>query len=172
MEEFVAEINHRQEIISREVWNKYPMLDKKSLPKQVRKRWINWVNHVPVFGFNSGKYDLTLVKEYFVKTLSNMNNMTVPKKDNSYIFLTTPRFKFLDVKIYLSPGLGYDGQCKANGCTVSKLVFPYEWLDNFNKLSHVGTVEYENFYSKLKSGFTSLQMNTPSFFENSIPEDA
>ena len=62
-----------------------------------------------------------------------MNDMTVAKKDNSYMFLTTPRFKILDVKIYLAPGLSYDGWCK---------------------LSHVGSVGCENFYPKLKGRFT------------------
>ena len=91
------------------------MIDEESLPKQGRERWINWVNQVPVFGFNSGKCDVNLVKGYFVKTLSDMNDVTVAKKDNSYMFLMTSRFKLLDVKNYLAPGLSYDGKCKANG---------------------------------------------------------
>ena len=80
--------------------------------------------------------------------------MTVPKEDNSYMFLMTPRFKFLDVKNYLSLGLSYDGWCKANGCAMEKLAFPYEWLDDYDKISHIGPVEYKNFYSKLMGGFT------------------
>ena len=55
IKDFVAELNCRQEIISREVWNRYPMVDEESLPEQVRKRWISWINQVPMFGFNSGK---------------------------------------------------------------------------------------------------------------------
>ena len=127
---------------------------------------MNWVNQVPVFEFNSGKYDLNLVKEYFVRTLSNMNNVTVAKKDNSYMFLMTPMFKFLDIKNYLAPGLSYDGWRKANGCAVSKIVFPYEWLDDYNKLSHVGPVKYTNFFSKLKGGFTI----TPSEYNEFVRE--
>ena len=92
--------------------------------------------------------------EHFVKTLSNMNDVTVAKKDNSYMFLTTPSFKFLDAKNYFVPELSYDGWCKANECEVQKLVFPYEWLNDYDKLQHVGPVMYENFYSKLKGGFT------------------
>ena len=42
---------------------------------------MNWVNQVPAFGFNSGKYDVKLVKEHFIKILSNMNDMTVITKD-------------------------------------------------------------------------------------------
>ena len=66
-------------------------MDESSLPK-VRERWIKWVNQVPVFGFNSEKYDLNLVKEYFIKTPSDMTDITVAKKDNSYMFLTTSMF--------------------------------------------------------------------------------
>ena len=51
------------------------------------------------------------------------------------------------IKNYLAPRLTYDGWCEANGCEVQKLIFLYEWLDDYNKLSHVGPVEYENFYS-------------------------
>ena len=153
IEEFVAELISRQGIILRQVWNNHPMVDEESLPKRVQKRWINWVNQVLVFGVNSRKYDLNLVREYFVRTLSNMNDVTVVKKDNSYMFLTTPIFKFLDVTNYLAPGLSYDGWCKVDGCAMEKLAFPYEWLDDYEKLSHVRPVEYENFYSKLKAGF-------------------
>ena len=37
------------------------------------------------------------------------------------------------------------------GCRLQKLMFPYEWLDSYEKLSNVGPVSYEDFYSNLKS---------------------
>ena len=130
------------------------MVDESSLPGQVVQRWTNWVSQDLVFGFNSGKYDLNLIKEHFVKNLSDVNDVTVMKKDNSYMFLATSKFKILDVKNYLAPGLSYDGWCEANACEVQML---YKWLDDYNKLSHVGSVEYDNFYSELKGGFTITQ---------------
>ena len=123
IKEFVEELTHRREIILREVWDKYLMIDESSLPKQVQERWMNWINQVPVLGFNGGKFDLNLVKEHFIKTLSNTNDVAVAMKDNSYMFLMTPSFNFLDVKNYLAPRLSYDGWCTANECAVSKLVF-------------------------------------------------
>ena len=33
-------------------------------------------------------------------------------------------------------------------------MFPYEWLDSYEKLSHVGRVSYEDFYSSLKPTIT------------------
>ena len=37
------------------------------LPGKVKEQWRQLVNQVPVIGFKSGKYDLNMVKEYFVK---------------------------------------------------------------------------------------------------------
>ena len=34
-------------------------------------------------------------------------------------------------------------------------MFPYKWLDNYEELSHVGPVSYEDIYSSLKSTITS-----------------
>ena len=127
------------------------------LPGEVQKQWRQWVNQVPVIGFNSGKYDLNMVKEYFVKKISYNKeeecneDMFAAKKENDYMFLTTSKFKFLDVKNYIGPVLSYDAWCTSMGCRLQKLVFPYEWLDSHEKLSHVGPVSYEDFYSNLKS---------------------
>ena len=40
------------------------------------------------------------------------------------------------------------------GCRLQKLMLPYEWLDSYEKLSHVGPVNYEEFYSSLKPTIT------------------
>ena len=150
IEEFMEEVSHRQELIAEEVWHLYPMQDVESIPKSVCEKWTTWVDQVPVLGFNSGKYDINMIKGYFVRTLSKPADVTVAKKDNSYMFLMTPKFKFLDVHNYLAPGLDYDGWCRANGCRLEKLKFPYEWLHSYEKLSHVGSVPHEAFYLHLK----------------------
>ena len=127
---------------------------------EVQKQWRQWVNQVPVIGFNSGKYDLNMVKEYFVKRISYNkkdkcnDDVFAAKKENDCMFLTTSNFKFLDVKNYIDPGLSYDAWCKSMGCRLQKLMFPYEWLDGYKKLNHVGPVSYENFYSSLRPTIT------------------
>ena len=157
IQEFLEEIQRRQELISKEVWRLYPMRDEGSIPKSVRERWTEWVEQVPVLGFNSGRYDINMIKEYFVRSLSDISNVTVAKKDNSYMFLMTPKLKFLDVRNYLAPGLSYAGWCKANGCALEKLFFPYEWLDSYEKLNHLGPVPKEAFYSSLKGELSSQE---------------
>ena len=50
------------------------------------------------------------MKKYFVKEISyNKDNkcnedVFAAKKENNYMFLTTSKFKFLDVKNYIGPG--------------------------------------------------------------------
>ena len=139
------------------------MIDEESIPEGVPKQWEQWCNQVPVLGFNSGKYNINTIKEYFVKHLTEQEGeISVAKKENSYMFLTTSKFKFLDVLSYLTPGLSFDEWSKANNCAVQKLIFLYEWLDSYEKLYHIGPVQYEDFYSSLQKKITI----TPQEYEN------
>ena len=87
-------------------------------------------NQIPVIGFNSSRYDINMVKAYFVKEISNNKDdecnadLFVEKKENDYKFLTTSKFKFLDVKNYTGPGLSYDAWFRSIGCRLEKLMFP------------------------------------------------
>ena len=176
---FMQDLMERQGKIAEEVNSLYPLpesgeIDESDesdkvtkaeahLPKKVRNLWKTWVNQVPVFGFNSGRYDINMIKEYFAKNLAEISNVNVAKKENSYMFLSTPNFKFLDIKSYLAPGLSYAAWCRAYGTKLQKLVFPYEWFDSFNKLNHKGPVKYEDFFSSLKGGITISQEEYKNF---------
>ena len=178
---FMQDLMERQEKIAKEVNSLYPFPEsgeinesdesenlikaETHLPKKVRNLWKTWVNQVPVFGFNSGRYDINMIKEYFVKNLTRISDVNVSKKENSYMFLSTPKFKFLDIKSYLAPGLSYAAWCRAYGTEPQKLVFPYEWFDSFDKLNHKGPVKYEDFFSSLKGGITISQEEYQNFCE-------
>ena len=113
-----------------------------------------------MISFNSGKDDLNMMKVCFVKNISYNKedecneDVFAVKKENDYMFLTTSKFKFLDVKNYIGPGLSYDSWCKSMGCRLRKSMFTYKWLDGYEKFSHVGPVSYEDFYSNIKSTIT------------------
>ena len=85
-----------------------------------------------MIGFNSGKFDINMVKEYFVKKISYNKKdecnkeVFAAKKENYHMFLTTSKLKFLDVKNYIGPGLSYDAWCKSMGCRLQKVMFPCE----------------------------------------------
>ena len=163
---FMEELKKRQIKIAQMVESLYPQPESDDDDGEEKKEnpiWRNWVNQVPVFGFNSGRYDLNMIKEYFVKNLAIISDVNVAKKENSYMFLSTSNFKFLDIKNYLAPGLSYDAWCRAYGCELQKLAFPYEWFDSFEKLNHKGSVKYEEFYSSLKGGITISQEEYQNF---------
>ena len=35
----------------------------------MKEQWRHWANQVAVLGFNSGKYDINMLTEYFVKEI-------------------------------------------------------------------------------------------------------
>ena len=163
---FMVDLQERQIKIAQVVESLYPQPESDEDEEEDEKEnpiWRNWVNQVPVFGFNSGRYDINMIKEYFVGDLAIISDVNVAKKENSYMFLSTPNFKFLDIKSYLAPGLSYDAWCRAYGCELQNLAFPYEWFDSFDKLNHKGPVKYEEFYSSLKGGITISQEEYPNF---------
>ena len=170
---FVEDLKERQRKIAEEVNSLYPLPESDEsdesdeaeahLPDKVRNLWVTWVNQVPVFGFNSGSYDINMIKEYFAKDIAEISDVNVAKKGNSYMFLSLKNFKFLDIKNYLAPGLSYDAWCRAYGCELQKLAFAYEWFDSFDKLNHEGPVKYEEFYSSLKGGITISQEEYQNF---------
>ena len=59
--------------------------------------------------------------------------------------------------------MSYDAWCRAYGCELQKLAFPYEWFDSFDKLNHKGPVKYEDFFSSLKGGITISQEEYQNF---------
>ena len=135
-----------------EVNRMYPRPDDfDMLSESAQKACSELVNQVAVIGFNSGNYDINMIKQYFVERIAEDINekIKVAKKDNNYIFLTTPKFKFLDIKNFLAPGMSYAKWCKFLECKLEKLVFSYEWLTGYCKLSHVGPVARKHFYSSL-----------------------
>ena len=92
--------------------------DFEMLSERDQEAWGEWVDQVAVIGFNSGKYDLNMIRQYFVERIAeNVNGkLKLAKKDNNYMFLNTPRFKFLDIKNFLAPGMSYEKWCKSLEC--------------------------------------------------------
>ena len=102
-------------------------------------------------GFNSGRYDLNMLKVCLIKTLKKIEDIKfVIRKNRGFPCIFTPRFKWLDIANYLAPGFSYDRYLKAYGCTMTKGVFPYEWMDSLDKLQHRSLPPYDAFYSALK----------------------
>ncbi|XP_078356057.1 uncharacterized protein LOC144640871 [Oculina patagonica] len=161
---FMEELERRGKNIRTQVRAEFMPKDVGLLPKAQRQKIEEWCNQVPVVGFNSGSYDLNLIKNYFVGRLADTTGkVRVAKNCNKIMFLLTPSFRFLDIINYLGPGTSYEKWVKAYGSEAQKSWFPYEWFDTPEKLDYPGLPDYfichqpgsacQPWYSKLKNSF-------------------
>ena len=126
---------------------------KKSHPLYaVKLKYEHWMTQIPVIGFNSGKYDINMVKPHLVKVMMKMDAIKfVVKKSNSFMCLQTEQLNFVDIRNYLAPGFDYATYLKAYKCSVMKGFFPYEWMNNLDKLNIETLPRHEDFISTLKN---------------------
>ena len=104
-----------------------------------------------MLGFNSAKYDINLIKMVLAKTLKlhETNDYFVVKKNNQYMCVANPEFRFLDISNYLASGYSYAKILKAYQTEEFKFYFPYEWFDDERKLEATSLPPPEAFYSML-----------------------
>ena len=72
----------------------------------IRKKFEIYLCQLPVVGFNSGKYDINLIKREIMLFISEnyKDNEILTIKKNSYISISTPHLKFLVISNFLAPG--------------------------------------------------------------------
>ena len=117
---------------------------------------------VPVLGFNSGRYDINLIKKDLFAVIGP-SNVDMVIKNPSYMCISTDRIKILDISNYLAAGTNYDsftssylGGCKCLNkvcctCGLTKGHFCYEYITSFDKLNESVLPPKEAFDSKLKN---------------------
>ena len=115
---------------------------------------LGWLHQLPVIGIYSGKYDLNVIKQFFVPYLlkpskqddnddgndeeeENDDDYDEPrfviKRQNTCMCFSTRKLKCLDIINFLAPGYSYDKYLKAYGCELQKGHFPYEYMDGIGK---------------------------------------
>ena len=131
---FYQSLERRHAAIVAVVAERYFPPDPEGIPTTQGNLIMNWINQVPVVGFNSGHYDLKLIPKYFVPVMTQDRGIFAAEKNGRIMFINTPKFKFLDVMNYLAPGITYDKWVKTYGATLAKSWLPYEWFDSPDKL--------------------------------------
>ena len=112
----------------------------------------SWLRQLPVIGFNSGHYDLNVIKKFFIPYMVKNNDIQfVIKRQNTFMCFSTPKLKFCDIVNYLAPGFSYDKYLKAYGCELQKGHFPYEYMDGVGKLDDRAIPPQAAFFSQLKN---------------------
>ena len=89
-----------------------------------------YCNILPVFGFNSAKYDLNLIKSYLLPILVNERDIepTVIKKANQFILFELGDIQLMDIMNFLGGATSLHSFLKAYTTSETKRFFPYEWL--------------------------------------------
>ena len=94
------------------------------LPKKQQQKILDWCTQVPVLGFNSGKYDLNLIKQYFVEKLADTcTKVKVAAQSSKAMFIITPEFVSGCHQLPRAR-TSYDKLVKAYGCKQIKSWFP------------------------------------------------
>ena len=99
---FYQSLERRHEAIQADVVAKFGLPDIDGISESQGQKILQWFNQVPVLGFNSGHYDLKLIRQYFIPLMAQDKEVFAAEKNGRIMFINTPRFKFLDVLNYLA----------------------------------------------------------------------
>ena len=108
---------------------------------------------LPVFGFNSAKYDTNLIKSYLLPILVNERDIepTVIKKANQFVSSKFGDIQLLDIMNFLGGATSLDSFLKAYKTKGTKGFFPYEWFDCPEKMNNKELPAFDSFFSILRN---------------------
>ena len=126
-----------------ELWERMQGLDEGD--EMTHLKWLyttlaRYTDVLPVVGFNSGRYDIPLVRRFLPLALKRMDSLPtfIIKKGRSYMSLCTKRLQFLDLTNFLGAGTSLKSFYKAYKVTQGKGLFPYSWFSSLDKLEAPG----------------------------------
>ena len=115
-----------------------------------------YCNVLTVFGFNSAKNDINLIRSYLSPILINERNMepTVIKKPNKFVSFLFGDVQLLGIMNFLGGATSLDSFIKAYKTSKTKSFFPYEWFDCPPKMNNSNFLPYDAFFSKCRNMIT------------------
>ena len=119
----------------------------------LREHFERYCNVVPVFGFNSAKYDINLIKSYLLLFLVNDPDFepTVRQKANQCVSFKFGNIQSLDIMNFLGGATSVDSFLKAYKTKETKGLFPYEWFDCPEKMNIKELPPHDSFFSILRN---------------------
>ena len=136
----------------KELSTQFLQMQKKQLI-DLQEHFERYCNTLPVFGFNSAKYDINLIKSYLLPILVNERQIepAVIKKANQFVSFKIGDVQLLDIMNFLGGATSLDSFLKAYKTEETKGFFPYEWFDNLEKLNNQELPPYDSFFNKLRN---------------------
>ena len=119
----------------------------------LQEHFERYCNVLPVFGFNSAKYDLNLIKSYMLPILVNGRDIepTVIKNVLQIVSFNFGDFQLLDFMIFLGGATSRDSFLKAYKTKETKGFSPYDWFDSTEKLSNKDLHPNDSFFNILRN---------------------
>ena len=111
-----------------------------------------YCNVLSVFGINSAKYDIILIKSCLLPNLVNEWDIepTVIKKANQFVSFKFGDIQSLDNMNFIGGATSLDSFLKAYKTKETKGFFPYEWFDCPEKMNNKELPPYDSFFSILR----------------------
>jgi hypothetical protein len=106
--------------------------------QQLERDLKSWCTVLPVFGFNSGKYDMNIIRKHLLPYLcrSQKADLRIIKNGNTYKLVESQKLKFLDVTMYLAAGTSYDKWLRAFNVQQHKFFWPHDWFTSLDVSLH------------------------------------
>ena len=119
----------------------------------LQEHFERYCNVFPVFGFNSAKYDINLIKSYLLPILVNEQDLepTVIKKANQFVFFKFGDIQLVDIMNFFGGATSLDSFLKAYKSKKTNGFFPYEWFDCPEKMNNKELPPYDSFFSILRN---------------------
>ena len=119
----------------------------------LQEHFERYCNVLRVFGFNSAKYDINLIKSYLLPILVNERDTepTIIKKANQFVSFKFGDIQLLDIMNFLGGATSLDFFLKAYKTKETKGFFPYEWFHCPEKMNNKELPPYESFFSVLRN---------------------
>ena len=110
-----------------------------------------YVNTLPVFGFNSGRYDLNRYDLLPYLLRDKEQETSVIKKANDFISFKFGDVQFLDIMKFLGGSTTLESFLKAYKASETREFFPYEWFDNPDNLTFLNCHRMKPFSVNLET---------------------
>lgn len=128
--------------------------------RKLKQDFLDWLQRIPVMGFNSSKFDINLIKvELFSRLMKDSQsqntkrrvmNCNILKRNNQYLAITTKHAIFLDTALFLSAGLSYEKFLAGFKVKTQKGHWPHEYFTTLDKLNEKELPPREGFMNTLK----------------------
>ena len=125
----------------------------KNLSIDLQDHFERYCNVLPLFGFNSAKYDINLIKSYLLPILVNDRDIepTVIKEANQFVSFKFGDIHLLDIMNFLGGATSLDSFLKAYQTKETKGFFHNEWFNCPEKLNNKKLPPYDSFFSILRN---------------------